>query len=497
MSKVTGKTSRGGPGLRGTRRRQFLRTLALATGSAAALPVRSWAQVPGANGDIRVAVVGFNGQGRVHIEGFRKTPGCRVVALCDCDSAVLEREAKRFQDRGEPVARFTDVRKLLESRSVDVISTATPNHWHSLITIWACQAGKDVYVEKPVSHGVWEGRKMVEAARKYGRIVQTGTQSRSSTGISGAITWLHSGNLGKIKLARGLCYKRRPTLGRVNGPQPIPGTVNYDLWCGPAAREPLMRYKFHYDWHWFWNTGCGDIGNQGVHEMDLARWALGETQVSPLVMSIGGRLGRTDDGETPNTQFVMHYYQKAPLFFEVRGLPEKTGLSAMPQHRGLSIGVVVDCEGGSLVIRANDATALDAEGKVIRKFGDGSDHRARHFANFIEAVRLRNHGFLHADILEGHISSALCHTGNISHRLGKAAPATLIREQIMGDDDAVDALERMQEHLGANGVSIAGPAASLGPLLVMDPETERFENPYANVLLKRRYRAGFTVPESV
>ena len=477
-------------------RRQFLRTSAIAAG-AAALPVRSWAQVPGANGDIRVGVVGFNGQGRVHIEGFRKTPGCRVVALCDCDSAVLDREAKHFQDRGEPVAKFTDVRKLLESKSVDVISTATPNHWHSLITIWACQAGKDVYVEKPVSHNVWEGRKMVEASRKYGRIVQTGTQSRSSAGIREAITWLHAGNLGKIKLARGFCYKRRPTLGRVNGPQPIPGTVNYDLWCGPASKEPLMRYKFHYDWHWFWNSGCGDIGNQGIHEMDLARWALGETQVSPLVMSIGGRLGYTDNGETPNTQVAMHYYQKAPLFFEVRGLPEKTGSAAMPQYHGVSIGVVVDCEGGSLVIRANDASALDSEGKVIQKFGDGSDHRARHFSNFIEAVRLRNHGFLNADILEGHISSALCHTGNISHRLGKATSARLIREQISGDDDAVDALERMQEHLGANGVSIAGPVASLGPLLVMDPETERFENPSANALLKRRYRAGFTVPDSV
>lgn len=478
-----------------TNRRRFLRNSALA--AAAALPARSWAQVPGANSDIRVAVVGFRQQGRVHIEGFRKTPGCRVVALCDCDREVLDREAKRFQDRGEPVATYTDVRELLESKEVDVVSTATPNHWHALVTVWACQAGKDVYVEKPVSHNVWEGRKMVEAARKYGRIVQTGTQSRSSAGIREAIRWLHAGNLGKVTLARGFCYKRRPTLGRVNGPQPVPASVDYELWCGPAAKEPLRRYKLHYDWHWVWNTGNGDIGNQGIHEMDLARWALGEMRVSPLVMSIGGRLGYEDDGETPNTQIVMHYYQKAPLFFEVRGLPEKAGTEKMPAYRGVSIGVVVDCEGGSLVIRANEATAYDPQGRVIQKFGDGSDHRAKHFANFIEAVRLRNHGYLHADIGEGHISSALCHTGNISHRLGRLASPGVIREQIAGDSDAVEAFGRFEEHLLANGVTLNQTPATLGPLLVMDAQAERFEDPAANALLKRRYRPGFLIPEVV
>jgi predicted dehydrogenase len=475
-------------------RRRFLRNSAWLSAAAAAMPVRSWAQVPGANSEIRVAVVGFRQQGRVHIEGFRKTPGCRVVALCDADSEVLAREAKRFADRGEAVATFSDVRRLLESREVDVIATATPNHWHSLITVWACQAGKDVYVEKPVSHNVWEGRKMVEAARKYERIVQTGTQSRSSTGIREAIQWLHAGNLGAIRLARGLCYKRRPTLGRVNGPQPIPASVDYELWCGPAAKAPLRRYKLHYDWHWVWNTGNGDIGNQGIHEMDLARWALGETAVSPLVMSVGGRFGYEDDGETPNTQVVMHYYQRAPLFFEVRGLPERSGTERMPAYRGVSIGVVVECEGGSLVIRANEALACDTNGGVIRKFGD---HRARHFANFIEAVRLRNYGYLHADILEGHISSALCHTGNISHRLGLSATAEMIREQILGDADAAEAFARMEEHLKTNAVDLVRTRAALGPLLVMDPAAESFDDARANEHLRRSYRRGFAVPETV
>jgi len=477
-------------------RRRFLQGSLLAAG-AATLPARSSAQVTGANSDIRVAVAGFRQQGRVHIEGFRKTPGCRVVALCDCDREVLAREVKRFQDRGEAVAAFTDIRALLEHGNVDVVSIATPNHWHALAAIWAIQAGKDVYVEKPVSHNVWEGRKIVEAARKHNRIVQTGTQSRSSTGIREAIAWLRAGNLGKIRLATGYCYKRRPTLGRVNGPQPIPPSVDHELWCGPAAKEPLRRYKLHYDWHWVWNTGNGDLGNQGIHEMDLARWALGETQLSPLVMSIGGRLGYSDDGETPNTQVVMHYYQPAPLFFEVRGLPERAGNNAMPKHRGVSIGVIVDCEGGSLTIRANDATATDASGLVIRQFGDGSDHRAKHFANFIEAVRLRKPGHLNADILEGHLSSALCHTGNISHRLGRPAAPGSIREQLLGDEAGTDAFARMEEHLAVNGVDLRSTPASLGPMLVMNPEVEKFENPYANALLKRRYRPGFAVPEVV
>ena len=466
--------------------------------AASALPVRSWAQVPGANDDIRIGVIGCHGQGRVHIEGFRKTKGARVVALCDVDSDVVEREAKNFRTRHEPIATFTDVRKLLESKEIDAISTATPNHWHSLITVWGCQAGKDVYVEKPVSHNVSEGRKAVEAARKHKRIVQTGTQSRSSAGIQEAILWLHAGNLGQIQLARGFCYKRRRTLGRVNSPQPIPASIDYNLWTGPAPLAPLMRYRLHYDWHWQWPTGCGDIGNQGIHEMDLARWALGETRLSRQVLSIGGRFGYYDDGQTANTQIVMHNYEKAPLFFEVRGLPEKSGSEKMPVYRGVTIGVVVDCEHGSLIIRANDAIAVDAKRKEFKRFGDGSDHRARHFANFIESIRLRNYGYLHADILEGHISSGLCHTGNISYRLGTKASAAEIAEQIKGDAAAEDAFERMREHLAANDVKLDETPATLGPVLKMDSRTERFTNNNdANALLTRHYRKGFVVPAVV
>src|SRR5205807_7292226 len=248
-----------------------------------------------------------------------------------------EAAAKREDEKGTPVQTYTDVRKLLENKDIDVISTATPNHWHSLITIWSCQAGKDVYVEKPVSHNVFEGRQCVEAARKYNRIVQAGSQGRSNGAQREAFAWIKEGHLGKIKIARGLCYKRRPSIGKVDGPQPIPSQIDYDLWCGPALKLPLTRKKLHYDWHWVWNTGCGDLGNQGIHEMDVARWFLGAMELSPRVFSVGGRLGYVDDGETPNTMVIYHDYPTAPLIFEVRGLPDKPGSKNMDQYKGASI----------------------------------------------------------------------------------------------------------------------------------------------------------------
>src|SRR6185295_1495831 len=278
-------------------------------------------QVIGSNSDIRYAVVGFNGRGRNHLQELPEVKGTRLVALCDVDSNVLDKELKKCETAGQKVEGYTDIRKLLENKDIDVVTFATPNHWHSLGSICAVQAGKDVYVEKPVSHNVWEGRQLVIAARKYNRIVQTGTQSRSSSGIAEAIAWVREGNIGKIIRARGLCYKRRPSIDKVDGPQEVPPNIDYDLWCGPAPKEPLMRKRLHYDWHWVWPTGNGDLGNQGIHEMDVARWVLGVQELSPRVLSVGGRLGYVDDGTTPNTLIVLHDYKPAPLLFEVRGLP--------------------------------------------------------------------------------------------------------------------------------------------------------------------------------
>lgn len=473
-------------------RRSFIKSTALGA-AALSLPARSWAQIAGANSDIRYAVVGFKGRGRDHIRGLGDVPGLRLTALCDVDSSVLEGEVKRWKDKGQEVEGYTDIRKLLESKNVDVISIAMPNHWHSLAAIWAIQAGKDVYVEKPVSHNVSEGRRLVEFARKYNRIVQAGTQSRSSiTGITEAVAWVRAGNLGKIRISRGLCYKRRGSIGKVDGPQPIPPQIDYELWCGPALKLPLMRKNLHYDWHWVWNTGNGDLGNQGIHEMDVARWFLGVNELSPRVFSFGCRLGYIDDGETPNTQVIYHDYPGAPLIFEVRGLPSKTDSMQMDKYKGADIGIVIECEGGHVTVPSyTRAIAFDKDGKQIKEWrGEES-----HYANFINAVRSRKHEDLHGDILEGHLSSALCHTGNISYVLGKKCAPDDIRENIKSDRDMSETLGRMAEHLAANGVDITKDLLTLGVVLNMDPKTERFiGNDKANELLTRPYRAGFVVP---
>jgi predicted dehydrogenase len=262
----------------------------------------------------------------------------------------------------------------------------------------------------------------------------------------------------------------------------------------------LLRKHLHYDWHWVWPTGNGDLGNQGIHQMDLARWVLGETALSPRVLSVGGRLGYEDDGTTPNTQIVLHDYPAAPLIFEVRGLPASRTDKIMDRYHGASIGVVVECEGGWMVIGddANSARVQDKDGNEIKRFEDHVDHGAAHFANFIAAVRGRNQAGLKADILEGHLSSALCHTGNMSYRLGRARAPGEIREAVKAEPGMAEALGRMEEHLAANHVDLAQTPATLGVLLSMDPVKERFiANEAADLLLTRDYRQPFVVPINV
>jgi len=485
-------------------RRSFLQSTALTTAATTLLPwPRAWTQVAGANDDIRVAVVGFGGRGGSHIEAFSTMSGTRVVALCDADQRILEAGAKRLADKGKPVKTYLDYRQLLEDKEVDAIATATPNHWHSLNVVWACQAGKDVYVEKPISHNVWEGRQAFEAARKYNRIVQSGTQSRSNEGLREALDWVRAGNLGKLKVARGLCYKRRASIGKVNGPQAIPDHIDYDLWCGPALKLPLMRQRLHYDWHWVWNTGNGDIGNQGIHQMDIARWALGKNTLSPRILSVGGRFGYVDDGETPNTQFAIHDYGDALLIFEVRGLPSGAAPTAaeqkgervreeMDKYRGQSIGHVIECEHGFLA----GTTVYNNDGKELRKFNArGEDD---HFANFVKAMRSRRVADLKADILEGHLSSALCHTSNLSYQLGQQAEPEAVVEALKSNPAGMETFERFQAHLARHKVDLQVNRATLGAFLEMDPVTERFRgNEAANTLLTRPYRAPFVVPEKV
>ncbi len=477
-------------------RRSFLKS-SIATVSALSLPASLYSAAEGANDDIRIGIVGFNGRGQDHIGNYLNCKGARIVALCDVDSAVLDKGVAQLATKGHNATPYADVRKMLESKEIDVISIATPNHWHALSAIWAIQAGKDVYVEKPVSHNVWEGRQLVKAAAVHQRIVQMGVQSRSGAGIAQALEWVKNEPLGKLQYARALCYKRRPSIGMVNGPQAAPATVDYDLWCGPAAKLPLTRSRLHYDWHWVWNTGSGDLGNQGIHQMDIARRFLGEEALSPGVFAIGGRLGYIDDAETPNSLIVFHDYKKAPLIFEVRGLPSASDAKGMDKYRGASVGVIVQYENGHILCPDYDnAIAFDANGKELKKFSPPSS--GSHYANFLQAVRSRKTADLHGKILDGHISSALCHTANIAYRLGKKFPPGEIAEKIKGNQDAKDSFDRLTTHLAANKIDLTTEQLTFGTHLQFDPISEKFiGNPDADHLLTREYRGSFVVPEKV
>ena len=458
------------------------------------------------NEKIGFAIVGVGGRGGEHIDQFAGRPDVELKYLCDANEQQGEYRCGEIENKYGYRPKFVkDFRKVLDDPGVHALSTATPNHWHSLVSIWGMQAGKDVYVEKPVSHNVWEGRQAAMWSAKLGRICQCGTQSRSSPSLKEAVAFLRSGKLGKIQYAIGTCYKPRPSIGKLNQPLEIPAHLDYDLWCGPAEKRELFRPKLAYDWHWDFNTGNGDMGNQGIHQMDIARWFLGEQQLSPKVMSIGGRLGYDDAGDTPNTQVVYHDFAAAPLIFETRGLPQKDMdyKGGMDTYRGSQIGVIIQCEQGAVVVTSySSAAAFDGDGKEIQKWSDDKekllmtkDH-GNHFINFLSCVRSRKREDLNADILEGHLSSALCHTGGISHRIGAKMTGEQAAESIKSNARFSDSFARMAEHLKANGVDINAPAITVGPWIEMDPATERFkDNDAANALLTRPYREGYVVPE--
>jgi predicted dehydrogenase len=269
----------------------------------------------GSNNDIRLGIVGFNSHGKSHIRRFQAIPkGVRIVALCDADTDVIDRGVKEFfNGRGQKVDTYTDIRELLDRDDIDAISGAQPNHWHSLAAVWACQAGKDVCVEKPVSHNVWEGRKVVEAARKYNRVVQADLDRRTSEGRALAHKYVQEGKLGKIIRAHSFVYKRRESMGKLAKPVQPPASVDYNLWSGAARVLPVTRERFHYDWHWLWEYGGGETCNNGPHTLDVVRACLGHMGLPKRVMAYGGRYGYDDVGETPNTQVAILDYEPAPI----------------------------------------------------------------------------------------------------------------------------------------------------------------------------------------
>ena len=452
-------------------RRDFLKSTGKAvTVGAAALALGG--RILGANDRVRVAICGLRGRGKDHLHGFSRVPNVEVATFCDIDESILSQRLKDVSDTNSKPKTCIDIRKLLEDKDIDAVSVATPNHWHSLMSIWACQAGKDVYVEKPCSHNLFEGRQLVSAVKKYNRICQHGSQSRSNPGMMQAIQHVNDGTIGNVYLPRGLCYKWRDTIGRAS-PESVPSGVNYDLWTGPAPMKPFTRNRFHYNWHWMWDTGNGEIGNQAIHELDIARWGLG-VRFPVMVSAMGGHVMFDDDQETPNILNAVYYFEDSGgkrkiLELEVRhwitnheaeigtgaygssgvpaaGLtadahkPDSQKRASAQQASGPrdaktnTIGNIFYGSNGYLAIDGYDAYKTWVSDQVTP--GPSGKSSADHYANFIDCVRSRRAEDIHSPIEEAHISATLVHLANASYRLGRTLRFDPATEQVIGDDEA-------------------------------------------------------------
>jgi hypothetical protein len=443
---------------------------------------------------LRVAIVGVNGRGKSHVAAWLAQPDADLVTICDCDPGAFVRLCEKGFDRSRRVPDFTtDFRRLLDRKDIDVVSIATPNHWHALMAVWAMQAGKDVYLEKPCSYTVEEGRVITQWARKLGRICQMGAQSRSMTGMRQTIDFVKSGQVGPVKVAHALCYKRRKSIGLVDKPAPVPPGMNFDVWAGPAPAVVPTREKLHYDWHWDHVTGNGDLGNQNPHELDKGRWGLGKQELPQRVVSIGGRLGYVDNGDVANSQITLFQWDDALLISDVRGLEIKSSLELFPQTTPLRIANIWwGTEGFVVAPSYASGAAFTYDGKELGTWSGGSEQA--HFANFAAAVKSRRHEDLHLDIEDGHLSSALAHLGNVSWTLGQPVdPGT--RPTLAADDKRVRAtFESFETHLRENAVDFAKTPLKLGRELAIDPATEKAADPEANRLFTREYRAGYELP---
>jgi len=420
---------------------------------------QSWA---GANDRVRVAVVGTRGHGfGSHIKNYSSLPNVEVAAICDVDENLFADRLRWFEKNNKPVPKtYVDIRKLLEDKSIDAISVATPNHWHALCGVWACQAGKHAHIEKPFTHNVFEGQKLIEAARKYKRIVHHGTETRSSKAHQEAMEFMRNGGLGEVYLAKGMCYKWRNTIGRTPE-EPVPAGVHYDIWLGPAPKRPFSRNRFHYNWHWHWDYGNGDIGNQGVHEMDVARWGLGVT-LPTRVSSMGAHVMFDDDQETANVQMAMFEFpnprgggdKKKILQFEVRHwiTNYEGGLGDPPDN---NIGNLFYGSEGYMAMTHRGWKTFMGKKREPGPSGQVQGNTDRtHYQNFIDAIRASDPSILHGNVEQGHYSCSLIHMANTSCRLGRS--------------------------------------------LDFDPKTQRYvDDDEANRMLTRKYRSPFVVPQRV
>ena len=471
------------------------------------------------NDKIGVAVVGAGGRSRSHIDAWVKDSRTEILHVVDIDGAAGNSKCDMIAEKqGKRPTFVTDMRRAFDDDSVNAVSTATPNHWHALCGIWAMQAGKDVYIEKPISHNVAEGSALVAAARKYNRVCQTGTQCRSHQAIQEAVKFLKEGGIGEVNFARGLCYKRRKSIGAI-GDYPAPENLDFNRWSGPAQfTDPrITRVRFHYDWHWQRLYGNGDSGNQGPHQTDIARWGLGVVEHPNSVISYGGRLGyqaeRKDDayvdaGNTANTQVTVYDYGDKCIVFETRGLELKPSQddelnrlfeSDRKKKRHNKIGVVFYGSEGYLVQKTyTSCTAYDKDFNEIKQFTGGGDH----FRNFLDVCETRKMDDLNADARVGHLSAGMSHLGNISYYLGEenkvtAEQASEVLKSVKGLDDNQKTLSRTLAHLTDNGVDLKKTPISMGPQLTFDPKNEVFvDSPEANAMLTRDYREGFVCPKA-
>jgi predicted dehydrogenase len=424
-------------------------------GSLAATGALQTRAVASPNDTIRVACVGVRGRGRSHIRAYSQMPNVEIAAVCDIDESILNARLGEIEKaKGKRPAGFTDLRKLLEDKSIDAVSIATPNHHHTLQTIWACQAGKDVYVEKPCSHDMFEARQVVAAAQKYNRIVQHGTQQRSAVGRE-AVRQMREGLIGDVYMARGLCYKRRDTIGR-KPVSPVPDGVHYDMWLGPAPEHEFTANRFHYNWHWFWDYGNGDIGNQGIHQVDMARWGLG-VKYPTKVSAMGGHFMFDDDQETPNDLSASFEFneggKKKMMTFEVRHWITNHEAGVTETDAG-TVGAIFYGSKGYLTVWSEDFGKYTSFLGPEQKPGPSASDMGNHFGNFIDVMRSRKQADLNGPIEEGAISTTLVHLANISYRLGRTL------------------------HFDAASYSCVGDAE-------------------ANKMFKRTYRKPFVVPEKV
>jgi len=492
-------------------RRRFVGNSLAAAAAAAAVPSIAKAKSP--NGKLGVAIVGVRGRGGSHLGAYLGDSRTEVLYVVDIDEKVGQSRCKSIGSKQDVEPKFVrDMRTAFDDDAVDIVSTATPNHWHALCGIWAMQAGKDIFIEKPICHDIAEGTALIAAAKKYGRMCQVGTQCRSNPAIRDAMKFIAEGGIGDVKLARALCYKRRKSIGP-KGDYPIPPEVDFNLWSGPAPyTEPkLTRGQFHYDWHWQRMYGNGDSGNQGPHQTDIARWGLGIDSHPISVITYGGRLGyqaeRNDDnyvdaGDTANTEVSIYDYGDKCMVFETRGLSVDNSADdeinkLFGSTRGNKIGVIFYGSNGYLVQRSyTDCVAYDKDFKPIKEFKGGGNH----FDNFIGACLSRKAEDLNAGPREGHLSAGISHLGNISYYLGEnnkvsVDEAKKVVAGIKSRDDNPATLERTLKHLVASGVDLAKYPISMGPLLKFDPDKEVFpESPEATAMVTREYREGFVCP---